>query len=187
MPQARLNRWIVCEAHFTEAGCPKGRACTFRHDALKCSCGTILLRQSIAQHRAGKRHKKFATQEQTQQVIGPVAIPAEPVESVPEEDRTEKCQRCHRVIFVVEMQAHVAEHERQDKIQKMKEELSAAEEDKEGIVVDMKDGVDFGVVPVGEAKGETVNINMLGTEKDTVKLVGASIRSSIGNRGSRGP
>lgn len=187
MSSARSTRWIVCTGHFTEAGCRKGQACTLRHDAVKCSCGALVLCQSINQHRVGKRHQNFVLQEHPQQVIGPVGIPAEPVESVPEEDKTEKCQRCRRVIFVVEMQAHVAEHERQDKIQKIKEELAAAEEDKEGMVVDMKGGVDFGVVPVGVAKGETVNMFFGTSEKSVVKLVSASIRSSNGESGSSGP
>jgi helicase MOV-10 len=184
--RARPTGWIVCHAHFTEAGCPNGGACTLRHDAIKCSCGALVLRQSITPHRAGQKHQKFVVQqEQQQKAIGPVAALAEPVAPVPEEDKLEKCQRCRRVIFAVEMAAHVAAHERQDKVQQMKEELAIAEENKEGVVVDMKDGVDFGVVPLGEAKGET--ISMRRTEKGAVNLVSASLRSSSNTSGSRDP
>lgn len=187
MPRARPTGWIVCHAHFTEAGCPNGGACTLRHDAIKCSCGALVLRQSITPHRAGQKHQKFvAQQEQQQKASGPVVVLAEPVVSVPEEDdKLEKCQRCRRVIFAVEMEAHVAAHERQDKVEKMKEELATAEENKEGVVVDVKDGVDFGVVPLGEAKGET--INMRRTEKGAVSLVSASLRSLNNKSGSSHP
>lgn len=186
MPRARLTGWIVCRAHFTEAGCPNGGACTLRHDAVKCSCGALVLRQSITPHRAGQKHQKFIVQqEKHQNAIGPVAALAEPVVSVPEEDKLEKCQRCRRVIFAVEMEAHVGAHERQDRVQQMKEELATAEENKEGVVVDMKDGVDFGVVPLGEAKGET--INMRRTEKGAVFLVSASLLSSNNPGGLRDP
>lgn len=157
-----------------------------RHDAVKCSCGALVLRQSITSHRAGQKHQKFIVQqEQQQKVTGPVAVLAESVASVPEEDKFEKCRRCRRVIFAVEMAAHVAAHERQGKLQKMKEELATAEENKEGVEVDMKDGVDFGVVPVGEAKGET--INMRRTEKGAVRLVSALLRSSNSDSGSSNP
>lgn len=182
MPRARPTGWIVCVAHFTEAGCPNGRACTLRHDATKCACGALVLCQSITPHRAGKKHQKFVEQEQQQQPSGPLGVPAEPVAPVPEKDRLEKCHRCRRVMFAVEMEAHVAEHERQDKIQKIQEELVAAEGDKEGIVVDMKDGIDFGVLPLGDAKGETVNMQR--TQKGAMNLVSASLRSSNSNSGS---
>ncbi|KAK2463831.1 hypothetical protein APHAL10511_004136 [Amanita phalloides] len=176
MPRTRQ----VCEAFFSEAGCPKGRSCELRHDAIKCVCGPLLLRHLEAQHFAGKRHKMFMQQQDhLAGPVGPIAagpgeLRATTIEDQ-EEDRTERCQRCSKIVFAVDMVAHVAKHERQDRIQSMQVELVATEQDTEGIEVDMKAGIDFGVLRLGDTKPETVNIKR--SLSGSVWLVDAFMRS----------
>ncbi|KAF8632154.1 hypothetical protein AX17_004896 [Amanita inopinata Kibby_2008] len=171
MPPSKTTH--ICTARFSETGCPAGDRCMLRHDTLKCSCGVLLLRSAMRRHLTGKMHLKFIQQqEKKQQKNGPPEPPA------PDEDQEEECSRCRRIVLLSEMAAHVSEHQRQDNVRRTMEELDKAEEDKEGIVVSHKEGIDFGVIEPAHAEGISVDITKTGGSGFVI-LVSYCARSSM--------
>jgi len=142
-----------------------------------------VLDRSRIPHFRGKKHAKWL---QTVRADASTAPSAQPSILVPEEDRTEKCNMCKQIVFAVQMEAHKAEHERQERVQKMKVELAKAEEDKEGVTVDWKEGVDCGVLEAGTAEGKNIAIRR--TEaRGSVRLVRCSMRLALNGDASTSP
>ena len=68
----------------------------------------------------------------------------------------------------------------------MKEELAKAEEDKEGVTVDCREGVDCGVIEAGKNEGKNINIRR--TEaRGSVRLVRCSMRLALNGDSSTSP
>jgi helicase MOV-10 len=176
----------ICKYYLSEAGCRARLGCRFRHDVFKCPCGVLVLYSSKREHEKGKKHRHLMQQQQRQTGVPSGAAAAEEKEDeativMPEEDRSEKCSRCQWVIFAKDMDGHTAAHDRQDRIRQMEEELAKAEQDKEDITVDPKDGIHFGVVELeaGTAEEIKVNIRRIGGQGPSVRLINCYMRSSL--------
>ncbi|KAM6492681.1 P-loop containing nucleoside triphosphate hydrolase protein [Amanita muscaria] len=181
----------VCRYFFSEGGCrPARRGCRFRHDAFKCPCGVLVLDSFKNDHEKGKKHRQFTWQQR--QTGAPTAADDEEEEEedtvvMLEEDKTEKCPRCQRILFAVDMDGHIAEHERQDRIRQMEEELAKAELDKEDITVDSKEGIHFGVIEVGTAEKIKLNIRRIEGQGPSVQLINCFMCSSLQKDDSTSP
>ncbi|KAJ7434430.1 P-loop containing nucleoside triphosphate hydrolase protein [Mycena galericulata] len=119
-------------------GCKQGQGCRLRHDIQKCSCGLVLLLSNVAAHRAGKRHQTPSLPSHSNAV---------------DEHGPTVCSLCGRVIPSPEfptkdMAYHLKWHAamRRKVFAAAEAMAAAAEEDKNGITVSHKEGLDFGVV-----------------------------------------
>ncbi|PFH45880.1 hypothetical protein AMATHDRAFT_77900 [Amanita thiersii Skay4041] len=138
-----------------------------RCTVLKCPRGSVVLSSCYNQHLAGKRYMKFVREDEAR-------LEAEERETlVAEEEISEIGPTCRKSIPDASMAEHLEEHLRKIRIQ---EELAQTEENKEGIIVDMSEGVDFGVVEVGHS--EHISVNITKTEgKGRIVLVSYSMLS----------
>ncbi|KAJ7430120.1 P-loop containing nucleoside triphosphate hydrolase protein [Mycena galericulata] len=146
-------------------GCKQGQGCRLRHDmGQKCSCGLVLLLSNVAAHRAGKRHQTLLetkNSESAQENLrnsrptsNPAAVPSLPSHSnAVDEHGPTVCSLCGRVIPSPEfptkdMAYHLKWHAamRRKVFAAAEAMAAAAEEDKNGITVSHKEGLDFGVV-----------------------------------------
>ncbi|KAJ7474539.1 P-loop containing nucleoside triphosphate hydrolase protein [Mycena galericulata] len=146
-------------------GCKRGQGCRLRHDIQKCSCGLVLLLSSVAAHQAGKRHQTLLETKNSESkaqgnlrnsrpTSNPAAVPSLPSHFKAVHDHGPTvCSLCGREIpspglptkdMVYHLKWHAAM--RRKVFAAAEAMAAAAEEDKNGITVSHKEGLDFGVV-----------------------------------------
>ncbi|KAG7439173.1 P-loop containing nucleoside triphosphate hydrolase protein [Guyanagaster necrorhizus] len=134
-----------CYDSVSSSGCrqPPG-TCKLRHDITKCSCGLVLYTYSYESHIHGRRH---------QQIFAGIQPP---VSRRRTGARTkQQCPHCRpsREYRENELQAHIATHTVQERLQTA---LEDAQRDKYGIVVSGPEGIDFGIID--EAKQQSAMV-----------------------------
>lgn len=89
---------------------------------------------------------------------------------------TKRCSTCRRFILVTQYDLHMDHHIQQQHLRETQERIHANEQDKCGIEVGWKDGIDFSVVQ----PDTIVEIEVRVTNKATTKVIFQSCR--IGGR-----
>ncbi|KAJ3507038.1 hypothetical protein NLJ89_g6529 [Agrocybe chaxingu] len=74
-----------------------------------------------------------------------------PQPSTPTEEELLPCEQCRKKVPHSEYDSHVENHIREQRIEEAKAELEAAKEDKEGVTVSARAGVDFGILEATNA------------------------------------
>ncbi|KAJ7249435.1 RNA helicase [Mycena rebaudengoi] len=127
--------------------------CRLNHQFQKCPCGVVLLLAQLAQHQAGKRHKaslaiaslKLARDQNRQQnpvahQHPPSAGPSATTNNFP------TCDQCGKRVPSTYFDLHIKQHTRKKLFADVLAISAEAEEDKNGVSVSHKEGIDFGVV-----------------------------------------
>ncbi|KAJ7484325.1 P-loop containing nucleoside triphosphate hydrolase protein [Mycena latifolia] len=162
-----LSPWYCYDSVGT--GCRLGPACRLRHDIQKCSCGFVLPTANMDAHLAGKRHKLLLKEmkhselqgaSQNRQINSGQALP-NPNRRPPvprtlvsdpnvHDDSAELslCTRCGGRIPTISLDSHIKWHiKMRKKLFSDAQAMAAeAEQDKNGVTVTHKEGLDFGVV-----------------------------------------
>ncbi|KAJ6608222.1 P-loop containing nucleoside triphosphate hydrolase protein [Mycena sp. CBHHK59/15] len=168
--------------NFVEAGC-NHQGCRLRHDIRKCTCGLVVPLQHFDTHQAGKRHRGLLDSKLKEERRG--NLPSHPRPSPaagnpgPSRAATEvsHCDRCGKEIPSVHLAAHVDQHRRRQLFADAQAVSEEAEEDKNGITVSHKEGIDFGVV--GTENPVYIDLTVLKTEdRSRVILTKFSIRKN---------
>ncbi|KAF8970450.1 P-loop containing nucleoside triphosphate hydrolase protein [Flammula alnicola] len=169
MPTTNYTHPTYC-IPFVTTGCSFGRTCSLRHDIFKCSCGLILLLAYQTPHLQGKRHQKLLLgTEPRKQLRQKLQRRSGNVAQSSQGDRTNhhttetheqfmKCEHCRKQVENAAYDAHVEEHIRQQHVEEMNADLERAAEDKEGVTVTGRAGVDFGILDTDNAVEVTISV-----------------------------
>lgn len=162
-------------APFANGHCPFGTTCSLRHDIFKCSCGLILSLRKQKIHLGSKRHSKTLAVLQNRLKKGENYASKTPntagqsVQASPEhttvldadqrhghvasafesEEQPQppmRCEHCRKIIENEKYDLHVEEHIRQQRHAHLEAELEATADDKHGVTVSGRAGIDFGIL-----------------------------------------
>ncbi|KAJ7074967.1 P-loop containing nucleoside triphosphate hydrolase protein [Mycena belliarum] len=180
-------------------GCRRGQNCPLRHDIQKCSCGLVLPSANFDAHIAGKRHRELLavlkqselpSKGQTNRSRQPPPLPRTAVagsnaiadaNDVGSADVT-NCVRCGGIIPTTSMQFHIKGHiQMRKKLFSDVEAMAAeAEQDKNGVTVSHREGLDFGVV--GTDDSVYIDVTIVKKEsKPSIVLETISLRKNESN------
>ncbi|KAF9486245.1 RNA helicase [Pholiota conissans] len=146
---------------FVTTGCTFGQSCSLQHDIFKCECGLILALSTQEAHRRGKRHKELiaaAKPTKSKKRRGPPKDNAQQQQQDGHSEPVEQliqCEDCRKKVESAEYDAHVEEHQRQQRLEALNASLAKAAEDKHGVTVTGRSGIDFGIIDL-DTKVETV-------------------------------
>ncbi|KAH6887860.1 RNA helicase [Coprinopsis sp. MPI-PUGE-AT-0042] len=144
-----------CQDFIGPNGCQRGIRCRKRHDIQKCSCGLVVLRKYYLPHVRGQRHRTlFRELRESQPATGATTAPST------DPNAMRRCGRCQKMITLTWWQSHQDYHTRQDRRTAYEATMAQAANDKEGIVVGSKDGVEFGVLDVASQIRTSVEVSV---------------------------
>lgn len=66
------------------------------------------------------------------------------------------CDNCHKQVLESELDAHIARHIEEQRLDALRAALDELQEDKEGVTVSGRNGVDFGLIDAGQGQGVEV-------------------------------
>ncbi|KAK7052594.1 RNA helicase [Favolaschia claudopus] len=184
-PRAPSRRF--CDDFLSAAGCRLGKRCPLRHDIKKCTCGLVLPNKHVRAHLAGKRHQLLENLKHvgpSQDAPHPAAsAPVPRADTIPVVAQSMVCDHCGRDVLTSDRASHMKNHAniRKKLFSDAHTVEAEAEEDKNGVTVSHKEGIDFGVVAPGESLHTDVTIIRTGPP---VVLETISIR---GNESSTNP
>lgn len=148
---------------FANGHCPFGTTCSLRHNILKCSCGLILSLRKQKIHLDSKRHSRTlailknrlkkdgrsasnTTNADETILDGCDGYDAPTLESSEQPQPLMRCEHCRKNIENAKYDLHVEEHIRQQRHADLEAELEATAEDKHGVTVSGREGIDFGIL-----------------------------------------
>lgn len=99
----------------------------------------------------------------------------QPLKDVPTQEDRMTCENCNRRVLSSDYDAHVAQHIRQQHMEEVQAALEVAKEDKGGVTISGRVGIDFGILDTDKSV-ETV-ITILSTES-SVLLRSCAMESS---------
>ncbi|KAF9443544.1 RNA helicase [Macrolepiota fuliginosa MF-IS2] len=131
--------------------CPWGDRCKFRHDIVGCSCGLAIKQEHVKSHTRGRRHRQLLAELQARMAAGGVrddAVPPPPnTQGLGDTQQdARRCPACRRYILASQYDLHMDSHMQQQRMRDIHDTILENEQDKGGIEVNWKNGVDFSVV-----------------------------------------
>jgi len=156
---------------FVTTTCSFGSNCSLRHDIFACSCGNVLPLSVRKEHTRGKKHKEALSALVRGESLGQRrngssrnraathpdnvrnrthidlchSLIISPYNCLPEQEQIH-CVHCRKSIDSVDYDAHAAEHIRQQHFDQVRAALEEAKDDKEGVTVTGRNGIDFGIL-----------------------------------------
>ncbi|CAK5272785.1 unnamed protein product [Mycena citricolor] len=136
-----------CPAALLPAGCTRGNSCHLRHDIVRCTCGVILVKSAVHAHKQGKRHRALMLSE-AQKNQAQASASASSASSAAKLLRVSSTNGAPQHLRKLLSTAHALE--------------ASAQDDKQGITVSHRDGLDFGVV--GEDERVYIDVTIMRTK-----------------------
>ncbi|KXN80947.1 Putative helicase mov-10-B.1 [Leucoagaricus sp. SymC.cos] len=162
--------------------CPWGDRCKFRHDIVGCSCGLAIQLEHLRAHTRGNRHRQLLAELQARRETerrGDEVVPPPPntLALGDSQQETKRCPTCRKFILASQYDLHMSHHAQHQRMREIHDTVHENEQDKGGIEVNWKNGIDFSVV-----QPETiVEVEVQVTNKTTNAIALQSCR--IGGRG----
>lgn len=169
--------------------CPFGINCRKSHDIQWCECGLIIKCKNYRPHVRGKRHAlllyKARQDAQAESSRGssdssPQGRSGSAANGATNTPAPKFCEQCRKNVPAAEYDDHTEDHRRKQRQAEIQAALEEAEQDKEGVLVECKTGIDFGILEAESAVEYTITIENT-NPRSGVSLQSCRMRSS--NRG----
>ncbi|KAF5351006.1 hypothetical protein D9756_008275 [Leucocoprinus leucothites] len=131
--------------------CPWGDRCKYRHDIVGCSCGLAIPLEHLRGHTRGRRHRQLLAELHALRETGGLgdgAVPPPPNARGlgDSQQETKRCPTCRKFILATQYDLHMDHHAQQQRMREIQETVLENEQDKYGIEVNWKNGIDFAIV-----------------------------------------